>query len=304
MDITLRQLEIFVATARTGSLAAAAHRAALTRSAASMALAALERVAGGPLFIRTGHGLQLNDRGRRLLTGAEGLVKGAEEWLDSARGQPGRLVGRLRLGCSLTIGNYCLPPLLPRFAAIQPDAIVELVIANSTEIADALRRGGVDLGLIEADAPPADLDAEPWADDELVIVAAPAHPLARLRPPFTPSQLAGHRWLLRERGSGTRGQSETLRARIPRIAGTAEFGGTEAIKEGVVAGLGLALLSRHAVARELTAGRLVELPLRRKIRRTFRLLTYPGQHLSSLARGFRDWLRENPPASAEAGPAA
>ena len=297
MDITLRQLEIFVATARAGSLAEAATRSALTRSAASMALASLERAAGGPLFVRAGHGLQLNDRGRRLLSGAEGLVKGAEEWLASARGEAGRLVGRLRIGCSLTIGNYCLPALLPAFTTQHPETTVELTIANSADIAGALRAGAIDLGLIESGAVPADLDAERWADDELVIVAAPSHPLARLPQPITPRQLAGTRWLLRERGSGTREQSEALLARIPRLAGTAEFGGIEAIKEGVVAGMGLALLSRHTVARDLATGRLAELALRRKLHRTFRLLTYPGQHLSTLARGFRDWLRETPPAA-------
>lgn len=293
---TLRQLELFVAIARLGQLGPAGGRLGITRAAASMALSSLEQGCGGPLFTRAGKGLRLNDRGRRLLPGAEGLVRGAEEWLASARGQAGELTGELRVGCSLTVGGHCLPRLLPDFLRTHPHATIAVRIANSEVVAQGLRDGSVDLGLVETDDLPADLESENWGWDELALVTAPGDPLLRLEHPARPSDLIGQRWLLREPGSGTRLLAERFLKGIPRVASTLELGSGEAIKEAAAAGLGLALVSLHGVSCELQAGRLARIPLARRLRRRFHLLRFPGQHMSSLAGGFLGWLRANAPA--------
>ena len=294
MSLTLRQLEVFVAVARSGSLAEAAARVNLSAPAASVALRNLETLSGGPLFIRAGRGLRLNDRGRRLLVGAEGLVTGAREWLDSARGGPDALSGQLRLGCSMTIGNYCMPALLARFRTQMPAVSILMRITNSGEVAAGLREGTVDLGLVESEEIPADLDAEHWADDLMVVVAPAGHPLSK-RGLLSPRDLAGQHWLIREPGSGTLGVTRALLAKIPGVAGTTEWASVEALMRGVENGMGLSVLSSHAVEDKLASGSLVALPMRRAIRRHFYLLTYPGQHASTLASAFRTWLRHNRP---------
>ncbi len=294
MSVTLRQLEVFVAVARSGSLAEAAARVNLSAPAASVALRNLESSSGGPLFVRAGRGLRLNDRGRRLLTGAEGLVAGVREWVGSARGGPDALTGQLRLGCSMTIGNYCMPALLARFRTLMPKVTVAMLIGNSEEVATGLRDGTIDLGLVESEEIPADLDAEHWTDDVMVVVGPAGHPLGQ-RGLLSPKDLAGQHWLVREPGSGTLSVTRGLLAKVPGIAGTTEWASVEALMRGVEHGMGLALLSMHAVADKVEAGRLVVLPLRRAIHRRFYLLTYPGQHASTLASAFKAWLRHNKP---------
>lgn len=296
MDITLRQLSVFVAIARGGNLAEASARCGITRAAVSMALSSLERMAGGPLFVRAGHGLRLNDRGRMLLPGAEGLVSGAHEWLASARGQGGELAGELRLGCSLTIGNYCLPAVLQGFRKAHPKASVSVRIGNSSDTAAGLRDGAFDLALVESDAVLHGFDAEVWAKDELLVVAAPLDPLSRRAGELALRDLAGREWVLREPGSGTREIAESFLRRVPGVRARIEMGGAEAIKRAVASGMGLALLSRHAVSDELASGRLCALRISRNPLRRFHLLQVPGQHMSSLCRSFRDWLRDNRPA--------
>jgi len=291
---SLRQMELFVAVARLEQLGRAGERLGITRAAASMALSSLERACGGPLFTRAGKGLRLNDRGRRLLPGAEGLVRGAEEWLASARGG-GSLVGELRIGCSQTVGGYCLPRLLPSFLNANPGASVAVRIGNSDEVAQGLRDGSVDLGLVETEFPPPDLSSEDWGWDEMALVASPGHPLLSLAHPARPSDLSGQRWLLREPGSGTRRLTEDFLALVPRVAGTLELGSGEAIKEAAAAGLGLALISLHGLGCELQAGKLTRIPLARRLRRRFHLLAFPGQHTSSLVAGFRSWLATQAP---------
>lgn len=294
MDITLKQLFVFVSVAKGGGLAEGARRVGLTRGAASMSLSSLEAVAGGALFTRAGKGLRLNDRGRRLLGGAEGLVLGAEEWLASARERSGELVGELRLGCSLTIGNYCLPPLMQRFQSLHPRARVAVRIVNSRAVGEGLRSGAFDLGLVETEDLPYDLLLEEWAKDELVVVCKPNDPLTGLLK-LTPRDLSGRVWVVREPGSGTREMAQVFLKRVPLVEGLVEMGGAEAIKRAVMAGMGLALLSRYAVADELRMNTLCELSLHRSPRRSFRLAQVPGQHLSSLASGFIHWLRHNKP---------
>ena len=294
MNISFQQLSVFVAAARAGSLGAAAQRCGVSSAAASMALSVLEREAGGPLFTRAARGLQLNDRGRRLLPGAEGLVLGAEEWLASARGQPGELVGELRVGCSMTIGNYCLPSLIPSFTSLYPKARVSLRITNSREVCAGLQSGLIDLGLIESDRIPHELESELWAMDQMLVVAPAGHALAS-KPVMRRSALGGQTWLVREPGSGTREIAEDFCRSLPSFAALIEMGGAEAIKRGVAAGMGLALLSKHTVAQELGSGQLVSLAVKGTPRRKFSIVRFPGQHMSSLNSGFRVWLLKHPP---------
>lgn len=267
MRLTLRQLLIFTAVADTGSTTAAGERVALSQSATSGALNELESLLGAQLFDRIGKRLLLNDNGRALLPQARSLLDGAQEiesqfGLGSTGAATAPLVTRLRVGASTTIGNYVLPALIAGYSRTWPGAAVDVVIGNTRDIAAAVTRLEVNIGLIEGPCHEAELRVTPWLQDELVIVAAPTHALVQegvqARVPLKALRQA--RWLLREPGSGTREAVEhVLLPHLHHLDGDMQPGSTEAIKQATAEGLGLACLSLCAVQDLVTLGRLVVL---------------------------------------------
>ncbi len=258
LRLNLRQLEVFVATARAGSTRAAAGRIARSQSAASAALAELERVLDGKLFDRVGRGLILNENGHALLPRARALLEQAtelESLFSDAHAVP------LRVAASFTIGEYLLPELVASWTRDQPQSQLRLRIANTSDVIAAVAGFDVDVGFIEGLQTHPDLVVQAWLRDELVIVAAPQHPLTGRK--VTVRQLSQATWILREHGSGTRQATDTwLLEHLDRQQVGFELGSTEAIKRLVAAGTGLGCLSRHAVAQALEAGWLVELRTR------------------------------------------
>lgn len=283
MPPSLRQLRIFVAVADAGSTVVAAERVALSQSAVSAALKELEDGLGIALFDRIGRRLRLNAAGRALLDEARAVLDGADNI--------GRRFGRnpdargvahpplqARLGASTTIGNYLMPGRIAGLLATNPEARVELRIGNTARIAEAVRALELDLGLIEGPCHADGLQVLPWQDDELVVVAGHGHALAG---GADIAALRRARWLLREPGSGTR--EAVGQALLPHLHGFADalcLGSTEAIKRGVAAGLGLACLSRHAVADLVASGELciVSTPLP-PLQRQLSVVRHPGRRL-------------------------
>ncbi|MFA4304617.1 LysR family transcriptional regulator, partial [Xanthomonas perforans] len=255
MRLTLRQLLIFTAVADTGSTTAAAERVALSQSATSGALNELESLLGAQLFDRIGKRLMLNDNGRALLPQARALLDGMQQiegqfGLGSAAAAAAPLLTRLRVGASTTIGNYVLPSLIASYRSAWPGAAVDVIIGNTREVAAAVSRLEVDIGLIEGPCHEADLQVVPWRQDELVIVAAPTHAVAQAamqaRVPLKALRQA--HWLLREPGSGTREAVEqVLLPHLHHLHSDLQPGSTEAIKQAAAEGLGLACLSLCAV---------------------------------------------------------
>jgi len=268
--LTLRQLEIFRAVAAQGSTAAAAQHLPLSQSATSAGLNQLERSLGVRLFDRIGKRLALNADGKALLPKALGILDGARQ-LESGAGRSGAF--EVQIHASTTIGNYLVPRLLADFRQRCPDGRVEARIGNTLEVIRAVQDFSAELGLIEGPCHESGLVVTPWVLDELVVVAAPAHPLARLakRRPLTIEQLAAAPWLLREEGSGTREAVDL--AVLPHIHAFGEariLGGSEAIKNAAAVGLGVSCLSRWVVEDLVRARRLVILatrlpPLRRRL---------------------------------------
>ncbi len=266
LRFSLRELEVFCAIARHEHVGRAAEEVALSQSAASQALAQLEKGLGQPLFDRHGRSLTLNENGRLLLPQARALLASAEELQTLLAG--GAL--SLHLGASTTIANYLLPTELARFRAAHPGARVRLKVGNTADVVGAVATMDVDFGLIEGACHHPDLLVQDWRRDELVVIAPPGHPFALHRP--TRAELAAAPWLLREAGSGTREEVErSLLARIGELNVDIELGDSEAIWRAVAAGLGLSCLSRSIVAAPLATGQLVEVatglaPLERWLR--------------------------------------
>lgn len=173
MHITLRQLEVFAEVHKSGSTTQASQMLALSQSAVSAALTDLEGQLGVQLFDRVGKRLVVNEHGRLLYPRALALLERALEIEQLFRGDN----GAIRVYASSTIGNYIMPEIIARYRHDFPDLPVELSVGNSLDVINAVADLRVDFGLIEGPCHAADIIAEPWLEDELVVFAAPNSPL-------------------------------------------------------------------------------------------------------------------------------
>jgi DNA-binding transcriptional LysR family regulator len=258
LGISLRQLEVFVAVAREGSVRAAAGQLHLSQPALSMALAELESQLGTDLFDRKRGRLYLSERGRDALPLAQEILERTADLRRSVHGHGAALEGELRLGASNTIGNYLVGDLLGTFTADHPQVAVRLVVGNTDTIVKGVLDHSLDLGCVEGAVAQAGIELRPWREDKLVICTRPDHPLARRRR-LRSDDFAGARWILREDGSGTRAMTERILGALPPGQAVLELGQSEAIKQAVIAGLGIACLPEVAVAEALKSRRLAAL---------------------------------------------
>jgi DNA-binding transcriptional LysR family regulator len=258
LNVSLRQLDVFVQIALHGSVRAAAERLHLTQPAASMALAEMERQLDAPVFDRERGRLRLNARGRELLPLAQELLERHAEFGRRAAGEATTLAGELRIGTSNTVGNYRVGDLLGEFVRRYPQVAVRLRVANTDGIAAAVLDHSLDVGCVEGPVTHPLLEVHPWRDDALLVCASPDDPLAGKRS-LKPEHFAGARWVLREPGSATRAITERALAQLPPGETVMELDQIEAIKQAVAAGLGIACLPAVAVTDALATGRLVAL---------------------------------------------
>jgi DNA-binding transcriptional LysR family regulator len=258
LNVSLRQLDVFVQIALHGSVRAAAERLHLTQPAASMALAEMERQLDAPVFDRERGRLRLNARGRELLPLAQELLERHAEFGRRAAGEATTLAGELRIGTSNTVGNYRVGDLLGEFVRRYPQVAIRLRVANTDGIAAAVLDHSLDVGCVEGPVTHPLLEVHPWRDDALLVCASPDDPLAGKRS-LKPEHFAGARWVLREPGSATRAITERALAQLPQGETVMELDQIEAIKQAVAAGLGIACLPAVAVTDALATGRLVAL---------------------------------------------
>lgn len=282
MHITLRQLDVFAEVLKSGSTTQASQMLALSQSAVSAALTDLEGQLGVQLFDRVGKRLVVNEHGRLLYPRALALLEQATEIEQLFR--EGN--GDIRVAASSTIGNYILPEVIARYRRDFPDLPLELIVGNSQDVINAVADFRVDIGLIEGPCHAAEIVAEPWLEDELVVFAAPDSPL--LEGKVTLARLASAPWILREKGSGTRELVDyLLLSHLPEFHLGMELGNSEAIKHAVRHGLGISCLSRRVIAEQLENGTLKELsvPLPRLTRTLWRI-HHRQKHISNALNRF------------------
>ncbi len=257
MRYSLRQLEVFLATARHENISRAARDLAMSQSAASGSLKELEGQFGVKLFDRVGKRLQLNELGRQLRPQAETLLAQARGFEQALAGETG--MGRLHIGATMTIGNYLAVGMIADFRSRYPDADVALTVANTETIAEGVAGFELDMGMIEGEFQHPELETLHWRDDELVVFAAPGHPAAGAGE-LGDRDLLSLPWIVRERGSGTRQTFDrAMHGLLPDLDIAMELQHTEAIKRAVEAGLGVGCLSRISLADAFRRGSLVEL---------------------------------------------
>lgn len=260
MKYTLRQLEIFVAISRSANVSRAAEALSLSQSATSTALSEFERQFDLQLFDRVGKSLRINETGQQLLPQAVELLDRAKEIENLLKGHAG--FGLMKIGATLTVGNYLATILVAQFLQEHPESRIQLQVHNTGTIVQQIANHELDLGLIEGDCNHPDIEVQPWIADELVVFCAPNHPLANQvsvnQAKVTTAQLLQQQWILREKGSGTRetfdrafhGNHAALKIRL-------ELEHTEAIKRAVESGLGIGCISRLALKDAFRRGSLV-----------------------------------------------
>jgi DNA-binding transcriptional LysR family regulator len=257
LKYTLRQLEVFLATAHHQSVSRAATELAMSQSAASESLKTLEQQFDIQLFDRVGKNLRLNELGRSLREQAEALIDQAKELEAGFKRQSD--IGDLKIGATLSIGNYVAINLMAQFMKQHPNANIELDVANTTTIAKRVRNYELDIGLIEGECSEPDLDIIHWRNDELIAFCNASHPLAKTGI-MSEADILTERWILREPGSGTRQTFDWAMHRIlPKLMIGLELQHTEAIKRAVEANLGVGCLSAITLHEAFQRGNLVPL---------------------------------------------
>lgn len=291
LNITLRQLHSFRAVLASGKISSSAHELGLTGPAVTMQIKQLEAELGLPLFDRTKQGMRPTAAGHVVAEVAaemERQLRQLESELDELRGMKS---GTARLGVVST-AKYFTPSIIAAFGKANPGIEVHLTIGNRTEITAALRAQTVDLALMGR--PPRDvpLNSAMIGLHPMVIAAAPDHPLAGLRQ-IGKERIAEETFLIREQGSGSRA---ALGLFLSDIAGRGahlgtEMGSNETIKQAVMAGLGIALISAHTIASELEMGRLVLLDvIGLPIQRQWFVLSRSDRNLLPAAAALQGYL--------------
>lgn len=284
-NISLKQLRVFTTVTQYKTLTAASEMLFLSKAAVSMALSELEKQLGHALFDRVNNRLILNQEGQKLLPLADELLSRARD-LDQLFNDSQTLSGQLRIGASDTIGNQVAPYLLSAFRHEFDHHSQSLFIGNSALICEKLVDYELDIALIEGKTLHPQLMSTQFSQDEMCIVCAPHHPLARqdkvLLRDFEQSD-----WVLREAGSGSR--EFFLRAVAPRIEQwheAFELNTTEALINSVSAGLGFGCLSRLAAKSAINDGRIKVLNVPLDMKRRFWLLVHKEKYQSPLLQRF------------------
>ncbi len=289
MRLSLRQLEVFDAIARTGSVVKAAEVIGLSQSATSLSLRDLENNLGAPLFLRHGKKLLINENGERLRLRANSLIRQISE-IESLLDDRS-LQGTLRVGASDTIGNYILPALCGGFMRAHEKVRMELAVQTAGSVMDGLENMSLDLGFIDSSCNRHALHVLPWIEDELVFFCAPDHRLAgRKRLPV--AELERETWFLQPPYHSARTFVVPYIGRYIRALNIGFVSDSaEAIKQTVAAGTGIGCLSRIVLAPELKSGQLRSIEVHElDFRRVFNIITRKNSYQTELQRAFVDYV--------------
>ncbi len=289
-NFTLRQLQIFEKVASHLNYSRAAEELYLSQPAVSMQIKQLEGHIGLPLLEQMGKKIFLTEAGRELFRYSRNIAQQLAEMEAAFDEMKGLGRGRLTLSVVNT-ANYFTPRLLARFRQHHPDINMILQVANRDAVLKQLADNSTDLAIMGRPPEGLDLNAEPFMDNPLVVIAAPDHPLAGLkRVKF--AQLAQETFLSREPGSGTRSAMERVFAERhvqPRIS--MEMETNEAIKQAVQAGMGLGILSLHSIELELETRRLAMLDVEHfPLLRHWFVVHRSNKRLSGAALAFKEFL--------------
>lgn len=288
--VTLRQLQVFAFVARLLSHSRAAEALHLSQPAVSMQIKQLEENVGLPLFEQVGKQIHLTEAGQEMLHYSLNISQQLEEMSAVFSEMKGLERGKLNISVVST-ANYFMPQLLAKFIQLHPKIHVSLHVANRDAVIRQLADNSADLAIMGQPPEGADMVAQVFMQNPLVVIAAPTHPLAHEHK-IKPARLGQEYFLLREQGSGTRDVVERffLSHHVP-LPRNMHMESNEAIKQSVQAGMGLGIISRHGIELELETHRLTILDVEGfPIMRHWHIVHRKHKRLSSAAHAFKKFL--------------
>ncbi|MEO8186944.1 MAG: LysR family transcriptional regulator [Burkholderiaceae bacterium] len=298
-----RRIQVFHAVAKHLSFTKAADALFMTQPAVTFQIRQLEEQLNTRLFDRAHGRIILTTAGAVALEYAERLLALSAELDSRMKELSGQLAGPLLIGASTTIADFLLPQILGEFKALYPAVAPRLFVANSEAVQDRITERSLDLGFIEGDSHLPTLATDICCEDELQVVCAPSHALAKQKS-VTPHSLTEHAFLSREMGSGTREVVDHYLQKAGLASDSLqvvmEAGSPEALKGLAATGLGFAIMSRATVAKEVRLGELVRIPLSPPLMRHLSVV-YPKERFHSrLVSGFVEFAKERMKATQEA----
>jgi len=290
-----RRLQVFHAVAKHLSFTKAAETLFMTQPAVTFQIKQLEEHFNARLFER-GHGqISLTDAGRVVFDYAERILGLSSELDARLKDMTGQITGPLLIGASMTIAEYLLPQVLGEFNGRYPGVVPRLLVANSEMVQNQVAEHSLDIGFIEGDSLLPSLVTEFVCEDELLVVCAPSHALAKLNS-IAPGLLAQHAYVSREPGSGTREVSDHYLQKLgiapDLLQPVMELGSPEALKGLVATGRGFAIMSRSTVIKETHMGLLIGVPLAPRLVRNLALVYSKQKFYSKLVNNFVAFAKE------------
>jgi len=295
MAFTFKQLKIFSTVAELQSYPLAAKALFLTQPAISMQIKQLEDYIGLPLFERVGKSIGLTEAGRELLHYASSIAHQIDEATLMLRELKGVERGKLHLTMAST-ANYFAPQLIAAFRHEFPRAEIRLDVTNRSGLVDAVENNQTDMAIMGKPPSGHHLVGIPFMDNPLVVIASPNHPMVS-KQPLLLSTLANEPFIVRESESGTRMATERFfnRHNLELIAGM-EMNRSEAIKQAVMAELGLGIVSLHTIEMELALKRLVVLEVEDfPIKRKWYIVHREGKRFAAIPEAFKNFVLERAP---------
>ncbi|WP_332632809.1 LysR family transcriptional regulator [Halalkalibacter flavus] len=270
-------LKIFVTVVELKHFSKAAKVLNLSQPNVSLHIRNLESELETTLFIRSPKQVKVTAAGEMFYIKARQMLSLFEEAKQEIADQQHIVQGTIKIGASFTIGEYILPRVLAEYANDHPKVNVEVMVGNTEEVMEKTRTNELDISLIEGEVSEQEVEAVPFMDDEMIIIASSSHPLAQVSV-VTPDLLQNQVWILRESGSGTRAFSNQLIQHLElQMKRSFVFSSSQGIKEAVSAGLGIAMISRLTVRKELELGELKEIDIANQ-RFTRKLSIIKGKH--------------------------
>jgi DNA-binding transcriptional LysR family regulator len=290
-----RRLQVFHAVAKHLSFTRAAETLFMTQPAVTFQVKQFEEHLHTRLFDRAQGRISLTPAGHIAFDYAERILALSAELDTRLKDVSGQVAGPLLIGASMTVGEYVLPQLIGKFKARFPDVVPNLYVGNSETVQDRVAEHTLDVGFIEGDSHLSSLQIEVCCEDELQVVCAPSHPLAR-EAYARPVALTQHPYVSREAGSGTRAVVDRYLQQVgvapESMNVVVELGSPEALKGLVATGLGFAIMSRVIAAKELQLGQLVQVPLQPPLIRNFSVVYPSGRFHSNLVTAFLRFAKD------------
>ncbi len=292
MHFTLQQLKLFEAVARNNSFTRAAEELCLTQPAVSIQIKRLEEQVDLPLFEQIGKRIYLTQAGKELYTASSDILNRISDFKISIEELRGTVKGPLNISV-VTTSKYFMPHLLGAFLQLYPDIEPRLKFTNRATVIERLQENLDDFVVMGQVPNDRNLISHPFLENILVVVAHPVNPLAKKKN-IPLEKLVNARFLVREQGSGTRRIFEqVLEQNNLHLDPYMELGSSEAIKQGVMAGLGLAVLSLHSLTLEINTHNLVVLDIKHfPLKRRWYAVHLKNKKLSLVARTFIDFILE------------